>query len=418
MRLGTRSAAVGLALVAAGVARGQSAPRATPPSAATARVETAPLALTSPDRYQIPAPLEPIRRVALMAPADGIVQAISVPVGATVREGQDLVQLDRAEATARRKIAQAGAQEMLAALEDVRTRAPATGSPKAAAAIAEARVEAARAQVELAQLALDHCTLRAPFAGRMLAAPVSPGQFVTKGTTVAELADVSSVRVLVPVDRTAVTPGAPLVLSVEGKDVSGTIRAVLPLPEAFAPLRDLAAPLAAAWVEIANPGGALEAGQRARSPHLPTAALAVVPGRAVRPAGGASSPSVQVIRNEFVADVPVFVLGEVGPERVQVSGPLRPHDVLIVETSVPLVAGTLIRFEGDPTRPVETTGPSPDEAGAVANIIPPGASPTAGARPKAASRPAPSPALPSPAPTTPRPAQPPAGRTGEVVVPF
>jgi RND family efflux transporter MFP subunit len=412
MRLGIPTAAIGLAVLAATAAPGQSTPRTqVPPPPATARVETAPLAPTPPDRYRVPTPLEPIRRVALMAPADGIVQAVSVPVGATVREGQELVQLDRAEAAARLKIAQAGVKEMQAALADIQAQGTATGTPKWAIAIAEARVEAAEAQTELARLVLDRCTLRAPFAGRLMAAPVSAGQYVVKGTTVAELADVSALRVLVPVDRTAATPGGSLNLDVEGKPVAGKIRAVIPMPESFAALRDLAIPLAAAWVEVANTDGALEPGQRARSPHLPTAPLAVVPGRAVHEAGGAGGPSVQVIRNEFVADVPVLVLGEMGPERVQVSGALRPGDVLIAESSVPLVAGTLIRFEGDPTRPVETTGPSPDEAGAVANITPP----LAGARPKAATRPGPSPAPPTPTPTTPRPAPPPTGRTRDVV---
>ena len=53
-----------------------------------------------------------------------------------------------------------------------------------------AQIEAAEARAELAQLALDRCSLKAPFAGMVLTYPVSVGQFVTKGTTVAELADV------------------------------------------------------------------------------------------------------------------------------------------------------------------------------------------------------------------------------------
>ncbi|HEX8200504.1 MAG TPA: HlyD family efflux transporter periplasmic adaptor subunit [Isosphaeraceae bacterium] len=415
MRLGIPTAALGLAALAAAPAPGQSPSRTqAPPAPATARVETAPLALIPPERYQVPAPLEPARRVALVAPADGILQAISVPIGTTVREGQELVQLDRTEAAARLKIAQAGVKEMVAALEGVRGTGPAIGPQRSTIAMAEARVEAAQGQVELAQVALDRCTLRAPFAGRLLAAPVSPGQYVTKGTTIAELAEVARLRVLLPVDRTAVTKDVALELEVEGKAASGTVRAVLPLPEAFAPLRELATPLAAAWVELANADGALEPGQRVRSPFLPNAPLAVVPGRALRPAGGASGPGLQVIRHELVTDVPVAVLGEPGPGRVQVSGALRPGDALIVEASVPLVAGTLIRFEGDPSRPIETIGPRPDEPGAVANITPPGPAPAAGARPQAAPRPGTSPAPATPA-SAPRPAPAPAGRSGDVV---
>ena len=52
---------------------------------------------------------------------------------------------------------------------------------------------------------------------------------------------------------------------------------------------------------------------------------------------------MQVIRNEYVTDIPVRVLGHPGPERVQVSGLFRPNDALVVSSSVPLLAGTLIR---------------------------------------------------------------------------
>src|SRR5208337_2329087 len=68
-----------------------------------------------------------------------------------------------------------------------------------------AQFEAAQAKAELAQLELDRLTLRAPFAGRITALPVSSGQYVLKGTVIAELADVTSLKSLVPVDRRTVS---------------------------------------------------------------------------------------------------------------------------------------------------------------------------------------------------------------------
>ena len=53
---------------------------------------------------------------------------------------------------------------------------------------------------------------------------------------------------------------------------------------------------------------------------------------------------VQVIRDDYVTNVPVRVLGETGTERVQIAGALRSSDSLIASTSVPLLAGTLVRF--------------------------------------------------------------------------
>ena len=78
---------------------------------------------------------------------------------------------------------------------------------------------------------------------------------------------------------------------------------------------------------------------------------------------------VQVIRNEYVTNVPVRVLGETGPERVQITGLLRRSDSLIVSSSVSLLAGTLVRFgEGTASRGVEGVSPNPAYGGADAGI--------------------------------------------------
>ncbi len=141
--------------------------------------------------------LEPIRRVTLMAPADGILRAMSLAVGAMARDGQEIADLDRAEAKARVKIAEASVKEMSAEVKSASGKGDASTT-----AIAEARLDAAKARSEIAHLELDRCSLRAPFAGRLLSASVSIGQYVSKGSAIADLADVSSLHVLVPVDRT------------------------------------------------------------------------------------------------------------------------------------------------------------------------------------------------------------------------
>ena len=369
------------------------------PNQVAAKVERAPLYLTAPDRYRVPLALEPLRKVAVMTPADGVLRTIAVPVGSTVREGQEIARLDPAGAMARLKIAMASVKEMQAELDQTRqdhvlTPASPTIPPGRAtgSAIAEARVEAARARAELAQMEVDSCTLRAPFNGRVMAVAVSPGQYVAKGTTILEIADVSSLRVLLPVDRTAVAVGGALTFTVEGAGVSGKVVAILPLSESQATLRELAAPLAGAWLTVANPAGTLEPGQRAQSPHLPNAPIAGVPsyslGKDER--GG---PTVQVIRAERVADIPVRVIGVLGPDRTQVSGPFRSSDVLIQSTSLPLRAGTFIRFNDAPGgRTVEGQAPPADQVGESADVsnTPPGIAPVgSGGRPRPATRPAP-----------------------------
>ena len=299
------SAAMGLLLAASGLARGQ-APET------SAKVETVPLTLAPPDRYLIPSVLEPIRRVTITATADGVMRTFDLPVGSAVRSGQEIAGLDRSEAAARLKIAQASVKEMQAALDAVKSSGQSPAN-KPALAQAEARLEAAKARAELVQLELDACTLRAPFAGRLLAAPVSPGQYLAKGATVADLADVSSLRVLVPVDRASVSVGDALNLSIEGQVAAGKVQALLPLPENFAPLRELSTPLGAAWVVLPNPNGTFEPGQRALSPAIPTAPLATIPATALRqPEEEGGTPTIQVIRNEYVTNDPGPRPGEPG----------------------------------------------------------------------------------------------------------
>ena len=306
----------------------------TSPSAA--RIESVPLELTMPERYQNTEVLEPIRMVTLVAPRDGLVRSITARLGAVIRESEEIAQLDRTEAAARLKMATAELHEKQAVLKGH------TNNPD----VYQAQVEAAEARVELAQLDLDRCTLRAPFAGRVSALPACAGQYVMKGTILAELADVSSLKVMQPVDRRSVAPNSSFSVQIEGRDVPAKVQAVLPLPESMKILRELATPLSAATLILANSKGELEPGLRVQSPTVPTTPIATVPKRAVKPedSRGGTSMMVQVIRDDYVTNVPVRVLGETGAERVQIAGALRSSDSLIASTSVPLLAGTLVRF--------------------------------------------------------------------------
>ncbi len=234
MRLGGFSVAFSLCAALAGPAVGQSA-----------RIETQPLRLMDPDPYQVNAVLEPARRVKIIAPFDGLIRSVDARLGGAVRESHDLVQLDPTEANARLRIATAELKEKKAKAPD---DLPA--------------IEAAEARVELARAALDRYTIRAPFSGRVFDVAVGPGQYVLKGTVLIELADTSSLRALVPVDRRSVSVGSTIVVPVEEQEVSGKVQAILPLPEPFLVLRELATPFAAASVVFPNTRGELDAGLR------------------------------------------------------------------------------------------------------------------------------------------------------------
>jgi multidrug efflux pump subunit AcrA (membrane-fusion protein) len=357
MRIESLMRALILGILGSGAAWGQAAPN-------SARIETIPLELTMPDRFQVWAVLEPIRKVTVVAQADGVIRSLEARPGGIVRESQELAQLDRAEASAKLKMALAEVKEKQALLKS-----------NTASEIYQAQLEAAQARAEVAQLELDRCTLRAPFAGMVLKAPISIGQYVLKGTVIAELADVSSFKAVMPVNRRLVTPGSALPVQVEDEEVSGKVQAVLPLSDEYAPLRELATPFACASILFPNPRGELAPGLRARPGGVPMAPIATVPKRALRrdEVRGPSSTMVQVIRNEYVVNIPVQLLGGMGTERVQIAGLLRDTDALIVGASVALAPGTLVRFSNDSTNHgIEGIAPNPSIGGTEAGISPPG----------------------------------------------
>lgn len=420
-------------LVMLGSAQAQNAPT-------SATIDASAVKLTMPEHFRVVSTLEPIRRVRLIAPVDGLVRSIEAGLGTEVKQNDEVAQLDRERAGARLKVADAERKESEAQLDAESERAYARGmavrtellesekrleslkglegepakaelqlaeaqlqlvqtrlkaaqaEQTAARQIAEARVEAAKARIELATLELVALTLRAPFPGTIVDAPVSSGQYVLKGTTVAELADLSALKVLVPVDRRAATVGGELKVWVEDQEQTAKVKAIVPLPATaeYKALRELASPLAAAWVQLDNADGKLEPGLRVRGPGLPIEPVAIVAKRAVQSADAkATDARVQVIRNEYVVNIPVKVLGEVGPERVQITGALRSSDALIASTSSPLQPGTLIRFgAGGPA--VEGTTPNPSRGGAPATLAAPGQP----APPPAAPRSAPAPRAP------------------------
>jgi len=326
--------------------------RAQPP-ALSARIETAPLALVAPERYAVSEVLEPVRKVTLIAPEDGVVRGLDAHLGMAMREGAEVAQLDRTEALTRLKIAQAILQGKKAA---------AARSPND---VAQAELEEAEGRAELAQFQLDRLTIRAPFAGLIVATPVAIGQYVLKGTVIAELADVTSLRSRQAVDRRQTKVGSRLSLEVEDRTVEARVQAVVALPEDYRNLLELATPLALAWVVLPNPAGELAPGMRVHSRVIPRDPVTVLPRQAIKQEEQGGKSYVQVIRNDYVTNVPVMILGGQGSDRLQVAGAFRSVDSLVVSTSRPLLAGTLVRF-GAAGAGVEGVAPPPNASGATA----------------------------------------------------
>ena len=112
----------------------------------------------------------------------------------------------------------------------------------------QAQLEAAQARVELAQLELDRCTLRAPFAGLVAACRSARGNMCSRerpspSWPMSRASRRSCRSIAATATARCIADGAG-----RGARRCGKVQAILPLPEQFVALRELATPFAAAWV--------------------------------------------------------------------------------------------------------------------------------------------------------------------------
>lgn len=309
------------------------------------------LRLTEPDKYQIALYLEPIRAVDLAAPVDGVIRTVHVEPGDALAQQAEAVRLDNTE------------QELLLKRAEANFRAAQIELRRARGAqdadlveLAEAKAEAAKADAELARYRLERTGVRAPFAARVFRVTAVAGQVVQAGEALMALGDTSRLKVEIPFDRKAAVEGQQIEIGVQDRTVKATVEHVLPLAERFAPLREIVNSIASAVVVVDNSSDLFKVGETVHVPLIPRHSLAEVPTNALSntPEG---ERKVQVVRDNVVRDVRVQLLGQVGSERINVSGPFAEADELIVSTSRELADGTQVRptavaaagqGEGDP----------------------------------------------------------------------
>jgi RND family efflux transporter MFP subunit len=174
----------------------------------------------------------------------GRIAQLSVRVGDTVKAGQLLASLDGSEANAQLKAAQAqvrAAEAQLALATDTERRTAVMVERGSAAeasgvqtiqqkALANAQLEASRAQVSLGQVALGNHRLTAPFAGSITRAPDGVGGVVGAGTPLFEIVNLKALKLkgtLGEHDAALVVPGAKLTVETEQGAVEGKVSAVL-----------------------------------------------------------------------------------------------------------------------------------------------------------------------------------------------
>jgi multidrug efflux pump subunit AcrA (membrane-fusion protein) len=341
--------ALTLLVVFPSLAAGQSGEGPAAPAAGKpAIIERTPLNLRDPATFHVPLRLDPVRKVDVAARKDGVIANLPVKLGDQVQAQAEVARLETQE----RQLEFTRAQAAFKAAQAEQNEA--TGSAAAAA-----RVDVARAELDLAQLRLDQCNIRSPLKGIAVRVHVVEGQFVQAGQPIVTIIDPAQLQAELPVDARSVKPGSSIEIKIEDETAPAAVQAVLPLAERFEPLRDLFLSVASGIAVIDNANGKFRAGQTVYSPMIPRLPVSEVPTAALSNTGDGER-KVQVIRDGFVRDVTVQLLGQVGGEQVFVTGRFGPADELVLKSSETLLDGArVVAQDRSQAAPAPTTPSAP-----------------------------------------------------------
>jgi len=165
------------------------------------------------DKITLPGSVEPLHDVVLSAEVVGVVLERKVEEGAQVEGGELILQLE--PDNYRDRLKQARANYELAKLSYKRVKELASDGTVSPAELdaARAQFESAEAALSEAETALRKTSIRAPFSGVLNRWFVEEGEFVGVGDPLAQLVDVSRVRVTVHIpekDVVFTSEGAPV----------------------------------------------------------------------------------------------------------------------------------------------------------------------------------------------------------------
>jgi len=317
------------------------------------------LKLTDPRTYRVSMHLEAVKTIELTAPVDGYIRTVSAKPGQKLKAQGEAVRLDdaRAALVLRRARANVQAAQIEKKLAQAKNDADLT-------ALAEARLDAAQADFDLAQFEADQLVVRGPFNGEVQRVYVVEGQYVRAGEKLATFIDSSRLQVEVPVERSSAPSGSNVEIKVEETPVKARVESVVSLAPKFDALRELTISPASALVSVDNSAGKFFAGQTVYSEMIPLTPVALVPSACVSNVSDGNR-QVQVLRDNVIRNLPVKILAKVGTESVFVSGRFNEGDEVIVSSSRELADGTPLRA---------LAAGSNSAAGAGGKIPPPGGS--------------------------------------------
>lgn len=279
--------------------------------------------------------------VTLTVRASGVVDEIMFDHGDTVAAGVTLLRLEDAEERAQLAAARAALDKARRAHARALELSREGAVSQQALDTAAADLEAARAEVAVAEARLDERVVRAPFAGRLGFREVSPGAWLEPGAAITTLDDIASVHVDfdVPERHLAVlSPGqAVMVDSVAhpGQTFAGTVISI-------GSRVDPATRQVRVRALIDNPDVLLRPGQLVTvRVDLRQRTAILVPSTAVYAVGRQNFAFV--VDEDNVAHRRAVTLGERRDGSVEVIEGLRPGERLVVEGATKLDEGDRVR---------------------------------------------------------------------------
>jgi len=197
------------------------------------------------------------RTVDLKAETHGRLDAMLVAEGASVRQGEPLAQLDRAERSARLREAEALLRQRKVEFDASQKLAAQGYRAETDRAGAEASLEAAEAAVEAARLSLQDTTLRAPFSGLVERHLMEIGDYAERSDPMLRLVQLEPLRVAAFADEGEVLRlrrGMPAEVGLsDGRNLEGVVAFVAQQGEAGTRTFRIE-------VEVGNPGYRIPAG--------------------------------------------------------------------------------------------------------------------------------------------------------------
>lgn len=296
--------------------------------------------------------LSAVHGVDLATQVAGVVKTIPVKSDAEVKQGDVLVELDAAPEKAQLESLQAAADLATSTLD--RDRRLMTGQTVTQATIDtdEANLKGKQALVDQQKALIAQKTLTAPFAGRLGIVQVNIGQYLTPGTSIVSLQDLSEMHddfIIPQVDLARLANGQPVTVTVDsypGKSFTGKITAINTKI-------DLNTRNVTVRATIPNPDGLLrpgmfvhtsiETGKPEQLLTLPTAAITYNSyGASVYVVKPAKDGNGKIVNQVFVTtgltrgDQVAVIKGLKGGEQVVTSGQLKlsPGAAVVIDNSV------------------------------------------------------------------------------------